>query len=216
MTKEFHEEIDDLKKNVYEMGHLAIYMLENGLKSLFNNDISLANSVLQYKHKIKEYDINLEEVALKLIALHQPMAIDLRRVAASLKIVTNIERIGRYGKDIAQITEKLVGKPLTLKLINLQHVWEHTNKMIVDSLEAFDKENIDLIKDFAQRDNEVDQLRWSIFQECVSYMIEDPKNITTCAHYIMVARYLERCADHACKIAEKVHYIVTGKQIEID
>ena len=87
--------------------------------------------------------------------------------------------------------------------------------MIEDALESFDKSEIKKLKNFVKRDNEIDQLRWSIFRESVSYMMEDPKNITTCAHIIMIARYLERCGDHACKVAEKVHYMVTGKHIEI-
>jgi phosphate transport system protein len=87
--------------------------------------------------------------------------------------------------------------------------------MINDALTAFSTNNLDLIKNFTERDNDVDALRYSIFRECISYMIEDPKNITICTHYILVARYLERCGDHACDMAEEIHYMVTGKRIEL-
>jgi phosphate transport system protein len=82
-------------------------------------------------------------------------------------------------------------------------------------LKAFKKSDIEFIGDFKERDDEVDEMRWSIFRECITYMIEDPKLITTCAHFMMIARYLERCGDHACKIAEKVYYMVTAEHIEI-
>jgi len=88
-------------------------------------------------------------------------------------------------------------------------------KMIDDALKAFETEDISLIKDFEERDDTLDALRWSIFRECITYMMENPSTITGCAHYMMIARYLERCGDHACKIAEKVHYMVTGEHIEI-
>jgi len=89
------------------------------------------------------------------------------------------------------------------------------DSMIKDSLTAFDSEDTINIKDFIERDSEIDQMRWSIFRETVSYMMENPNNITTSAHIIMIARYLERCADHACKIVEKVWYMVKGEHIEI-
>ena len=94
-------------------------------------------------------------------------------------------------------------------------MWEHVKPMIVDAIDSFDESKIEKIKDFEERDDEIDQMRWSIFRESISYMIEDPRNINISAHIIMISRYLERCGDHACKIAEKVHYMVTGNHIEI-
>ena len=88
-------------------------------------------------------------------------------------------------------------------------------KMIEDVLKAFETGDLSIIQDFAERDDNLDALRYSIFRECLTYMMENPKNITRCAHYMMIARYLERCGDHACKIAEKVHYMVTGERVEI-
>jgi len=87
--------------------------------------------------------------------------------------------------------------------------------MIEDALKAFENEDVSLIRDFEERDSEIDALRYSIFRECITYMMEDAKNITRCMHYAMVARYLERCADHACKMAEKINYMVTGERKEI-
>ena len=213
---ELHKEIIQLKNEILDMGRLALTMLENAIKSLNTLDIEMAKEVVHIKHHIRDYDTKIEEKALKLIALYQPIAIDLRRLACILKMITYLTRIGRYGKDIAQVIKRdFYKKEKLLKLVNLQHIYEHVRDMINDALKSFDKSDISLIKDFEERDNEVDQLRWAIFRECLTYMMENPKYITTCAHYIMFARYLERCGDHACKMAEKIQYMVTGKHVEI-
>ena len=215
MAKELHKEILELKNDVVSMGHLSLEMLENSMKALTNKDIELANTVIKNKYKIRKYDSDIEAKTLRLIALYQPMAIDLRRLATILKTITYLARIGRYGKDIASVVEELSIKPYPAPFVNLQHMWEHVNTMVDDALQAFENADIKYIKDFEERDNEVDEMRWSIFRECITYMIEDPRNITPCAFFAMIARFLERTGDNACKIAEKVHYMVTGEHIEI-
>ena len=88
-------------------------------------------------------------------------------------------------------------------------------EMVEDALKAFETGDLKLVEGFSEKDDSLDSMRWSIFRECVTYMIEDPKNITQCAHYIMIAKYLERVADHACKMSEKIHYMITGEHIEV-
>jgi len=214
---ELHKELEELKKDVLSMANLAVSMLADSIKALDKRDVNLANAVKDKdkKHKIREYDSSIETKALKLIALYQPMAIDLRRIAAILKMITYIYRIGRYGKDIAAVAHEIIERPVGSEILGIRHMWEHVDSMIKDSLTAFDSEDTINIKDFIERDSEIDQMRWSIFRETVSYMMENPNNITTSAHIIMIARYLERCADHACKIVEKVWYMVKGEHIEI-
>lgn len=211
-----HKDLIILKNEVSKMGHLALNMLKDSVNSLYAQDTQLAKEVLNKKELIRDYDNQIEEKTLKLIMLYQPMAVDLRTLAAILKIITYLHRIGRYGKDIADaVIKHLSDKQIAINLVNLRHIYEHVQSMIEDAISAFEKMDISLIKDFKERDDEVDKLRWSIFRECLTYMIEDPKYITECAHYMMFARYLERCGDHACKIAEKAYYMVTGKHIEI-
>lgn len=213
---ELHREIIKLKQEVLDMGKLALNMLEGSIISLNAHDFELAKDIIHEKHKIRDYDANIEERTLKLIALYQPMAIDLRRLACILKTITYLTRIGRYGKDIAGVVHRNLSERKNYRtLVNLQHIFEHVKDMITLALEAFDKGDISYIKDFGERDDEVDKLRWAIFRECITYMMEDTKCITPCAHFIMFARYIERCGDHACKIAEKVHYMVTGEHVEI-
>ncbi|MFO7795467.1 MAG: phosphate signaling complex protein PhoU [Promethearchaeia archaeon] len=215
MAKEMRKEIVELKSKVLDMAQLALGMLDDAIKALNENDLELAKSVEEKKHKLREFDEEIEAEALKTIGLFQPMAIDLRRLGTILKIITYLYRIGRYGKDIAVVVEELQAKYPISEILGIRHMWEHVKPMIEDAIESFDESNIVKIKNFEERDDEIDQMRWSIFRESVSYMIEDPRNINISAHIIMIARYLERCGDHACKIAEKVHYMVTGNHIEI-
>jgi phosphate transport system protein len=216
MVEKFHDELRKLKNDVIEMGALSIDMLKNSVESLKNQDIEQAKKVYSKKGKIAKMDIEIETKALQLLTLHQPMAKDLRLIACSLKMITYLARIGRYGKDIAKVTIELSDKPHIKKLVSIPHMAVIVCRMIEDALIAFEKEDTSPIKDFSQRDDDVDELRYSIFRECITYMMEDQKTIGRCMHYAMVARYLERCADHACKMAEKIHYMVTGEHIEID
>jgi phosphate transport system protein len=212
---ELHKEIAHLKQDVLDMGKLALNMLDDSIKALITQDLVLSKEIDNRKHRLREYDNHIEEIALKLIALHQPMAIDLRIIATILKAITYLYRLGRYGKDIAAVVKDIVNVSPLSEFLAIKHMWEHVKPMIEDALESFDKSEITKLKDFKQRDNEIDQMRWSVFRETVSFMMENPKYITASAHVLMIARYLERCADHACKIAEKVHYMVTGQHIEI-
>lgn len=216
MVEKFHIELDELKKDVIKMGTLAQLMIQDAVDSLKNLDVEMANEVDSKKNILAQTTVDLEEEALQLIALYQPMAIDMRTIACCLKMITALKRIGRYGKDIAKITREIVPGPHIKKIISIPHMSEIVCHMITDALGAFSTGNLDLIKDFIERDNDVDALRYSIFRECISYMMENPKNITICTHYILVARYLERCGDHACDMAEEIHYMATGNRIEIN
>jgi len=210
-----HEELKELKRRVIRMGELAKEMLWNSVEALKKQDIELAEKVISRKKKLADMDAEIEEKALQLVALYHPMAKDMRTVACILKAITYLTRIGRYGKDIANIAKELSNKPHVAKLVEIPYMADIACRMIDDVLKAFETEDVSLIKDFEERDDSLDALRWSIFRECITYMMENPSTITRCAHYMMIARYLERCGDHACKIAEKVHYMVTGERVEI-
>jgi len=213
--KKFHNQLKSLKKDVLKMGQLAKEMLKRSVTALKNRDQGLADWVLSKKKEIAEMDNNIEKSALILLTLYQPVAEDMRTIACILKMITYLTRIGRYGKNIANIAKELSPKPQIAKLVSIPYMAEIVDRMLDDVLEVFESGDLSKIKNFKERDDTLDALRWSIFRECHTYMMENPKNITPCAHYMMVARYLERCGDHACKIAEKIHYMVTGERIEI-
>lgn len=215
MVEKFHTELASLKEDVLEMGYLARDMLSRSLTALETQDVTLAGSIDRDKKRIADQDHEIEQKCLRLIALNQPMAKDLRTIAASMKMITSLYRIGRYGKDIAIVVPDLAGAPHVGNLVGIPHMGEVVGGMITDTLVAFEREDLTAIDDIVEREVAVDALRYSVFRGCLACMMEDPKNITQCTNYVMIARYLERCGDHACKIAEKVHYMVTGERIEI-
>ncbi|MCK9307270.1 MAG: phosphate signaling complex protein PhoU [Methanoculleus sp.] len=215
MVEKFHTELASLKGDVLEMGYLSRNMLNQSLQALESQDVTLAGSIDRDKTRLSDLDHDIEQKCLRLIALYQPMAKDLRTIAASMKVITNLYRIGRYGKDIAIVVPDLADAPHVGNLVSIPHMGDLVGGMITDALIAFEHEDLAAISSIRGREDTVDALRYSIFRECLTYMMEDPKNITRCTNYVMIARYLERCGDHACKIAEKVHYMVTGDRIEI-
>lgn len=198
------------------MGHLAKDMLSKSVEALKDIDTQKAQWVISNKVQLADMDDQIEEKALRLIALYQPMARDLREIACILKMITYLNRIGRYGKDIAKLVSEFEKNGHVKKLVSLPHMADLVTGMINDALYAFETGDISKFKDFIDRETTVDELRYSIFRECLSYMMEDPSVITRCTYYIIIARYLERCGDHACKMAEKIVYMVTGERVEID
>lgn len=215
MVNKYREELKDLKDMVQEQGVFAYGMLSSAMTALQDQDPELARQVHARRVELAERNLAIEEAALRLIALYQPMARDLRSIVCALRMNVALFRIGRYGKDIANLVEGLSEKPHIGNLMNLPHMADLVCAMIDDALKAYRTEDIVLIEGMSRRDDVVDDLRYAIFRESVTYMMEDPKNITRCMDYVMVARYLERCGDYACDIAEQVCYMVTGERVEV-
>jgi phosphate transport system protein len=215
MAEKFHAELENLRQETLAMAHLGRDMLRSAVDALIRQDPELAESVIVRKDEIHLMEVRLEEHCYHLIALNQPMAKDMRIIACTLKVISASLRIGRYGKVIAKIVKELADRPHIANLMSIPHMADLAIDMVDDAITAYESDDLTLIKDFSTRDDTVDALRHSIFREGITYMMEDPKNISRCTHYIMVARYLERCADHACKIAENVYYMETGERVEI-
>lgn len=215
MAEKFHTELGNLRKETGEMAHLGRSMLRDAIDALIRQDAELAATVVARKEEIHQMEIRLEERCYQLIALNQPMAKDMRTIACTLKVITASLRIGRYGKVIANIVEEISENHHIANLMSIPHMAELVIEMIDDAIRAYETDNLRFIEAFSTRDDTIDALRHSIFREGITYMMEDPRSISRCTHYIMVARYLERCADHACKIAENVQYMETGERVEI-
>ncbi|MBD3228320.1 MAG: phosphate signaling complex protein PhoU [Candidatus Lokiarchaeota archaeon] len=214
-TDIFHKKLIELKKEVLKMGKLAKNMLCESIDALRDLDTELANSVMDRKVDIANYDQDIEKDTLHLITLHQPMAIDMRIIGAILKIITYLTRIGRYAKEIAYIAIKLSDQSHVKKIVHLPQMAKTVGEMIEKALKSFDEMDTKYIENISEMDDVVDEDEEGIFRECVTYMLEDQNTITRCMYYVMIARYLERCGDHACKISEKAYYMITGKHIEI-
>jgi phosphate transport system protein len=215
MAEKFHTELKALKKDTVAMAALGRLMLRNAVDALIRQDKDLAATVIARKDELHKVEVRIEEHCYQMIALNQPVAKDMRVIACTLKVITASMRIGRYGKVIANIVKDISDKPHIANMMSIPHMADLVIDMIDDSVKAYDTEDLSFVEDFSARDDTIDALRHSIFREGITYMMEDPKNISRCTHYIMVARYLERCADHSCKIAENVHYMQTGERIEI-
>jgi len=215
MAEKFHTELKTLRNDTSKMAHFGRDMLKTSVDALIQQDWDLATTVIAKKEEIHEMEIGIEEHCYQLIALNQPMAKDMRIIACTLKVITASLRVGRYGKSIANIVKDISDKPHIANLMSIPHMADLVIEMVDDAIKAYETDNITLIEEFSSRDDTIDALRHSIFREGITYMMEDPKNISRCTNYIMVARYLERCADHACKMAENVHYMNTGERIEI-
>jgi phosphate transport system protein len=197
------------------MGELAQTMLRESIVALKNQDLKLADKVYDNKNMIMKMDRDIEHRCLQAISMYQPMAKDMRVIGSSLKLITYLTRIGRYGKDIAKFVKEIADEPHIKKLVSIPHMSKIVDDMISDALSAYENEEPVDIKGFVERDDDVDVLRNSIFRESLTYMMQDSKNIERCMYYIMISRYLERCADHSCKMAEKIQYMATGERIEI-
>jgi phosphate transport system protein len=215
MAEKFRIELQDLRRDSLEMAHLGRTMLRSAVDALIREDPELAESVIARQEEIHLSEIGLEEHCYHLIALYQPMAKDMRTIVCTLKIIHASLRIGRYGREIAKIVEEISDKPHTANLMSLPHMADLVTDMVDDAIRAFETDDLSLIVDFSSRDDTVDALRHSIFREGITSMTEDPKNISHNTYYIMVARYLERCGDHACSIAENLYYMKTGERKEI-
>ncbi len=215
MPNKFDHDMKSINNDIRQMGKLAQGMLLDAVESLKNRDRDLANEVLGKKERLYDLDHGIEEKTLRMLALYQPMAKDMRNLACILKMITYLTRIGRYGYDISKVTLEIADQPHVKKLIDIPNMARIVAGMLEDVLMAWETEDLSLIADLEERDDILDEERYSIFRECLTYMMEDPKTITRCTHYVMVARYLERCGDHCCKIAEKVVYKVEGRHVEI-
>jgi phosphate transport system protein len=212
MDRPWHHQVEEAKQRVAKMGLLAKDSLEGGVKAFATLDARLADQVIAMDADLNRMDVEIERDVLDLIALHQPMAGDLRTIGACLKIITYLDRIGRYGYDIANVAKELEGKQHIGKLVSIPHMASLSAAMLDDALKAFQRRDGELARTILPRDDQVDALNEQIFRECVTYMMEDPRTIGMCSRYILVARHLERAADNACKIAEKTNYMVTGQR----
>ncbi len=214
--KAYHEDLRDLKSMVEEMGDLASQAISLAIDSLVNLDEEMISQVEDIDSKMYAYDLAIEKKSLYLIALQAPVARDLRMIGTCLKIITDLDRIGRYSEDIAKVSKRMLGKEHLKKLVSIPHMAKITIEMVDMAVDSFVEEDRTIIDEIYKKEEMVDALYDEIFREILTYMMEDSKAISLGTQYILVIRYLERIADHACNIAERVVYMTTGERIEHD
>jgi len=208
-VKAFDEDITRLRGLIGEMGGLAEVAIEEALASLVTGDTKRAEKVVKGDKKLDELEMQVDKLAIRVIALRAPMADDLREVAA-LKIAGVVERIGDYSKNIAKRVGSIEGRDRFEPLTLLPAMGEVAAEMVHDVLTAYAARDPDLAREVIATDNKVDAFYNSIFRNLVSYMVENPATISSAAQLLFVARNLERIGDHATNVAEMVHFAATG------
>lgn len=214
IVKSFDEELAHLADLISRMGGLAETQLETAIEALQKRDSELAAEVIEGDIKIDELHAEIDELTIRLLALRQPMATDLRHIVTGLKLAPLVERIGDYAKNVAKRAIALNQMPPVKPLFTIPRMGRMVRTMINDVLDAFANNDVAKARDVWHRDAEVDDMYDSLFRELLTYMIEDPRNITPCTHLLFVARNIERMGDLATNIAEFIHYQVEGVALD--
>ncbi len=214
--KSFHEQLDELQQEVLKMGTLVEQTIFNAVKSLKERDENLAQQVISNDDVIDDLQIRIEDSCIRLLALQQPMASDLRVISAAMKIVNDMERMADHAADIAKVTIRLSGQPLIKPLIDVPRMGETAQKMLREALDAYVRRDASQVDRLIDYDNEVDALNNQIFRELLVFMMEDPRTIRQATQLLFVARHLERIADYATNLGEAVYYMVKGERKDLN
>lgn len=212
IVSSFDADLSRLDNMIAEMGGLAESQLARSIEALCNRDLETAEQIVPADKRIDDLEAEIYEFTVKLLALRQPVADDLRIVISAIKISSVIERVGDYAKNIAKRTIVLNKSPtLTASLNTVARMGDLVQGMITHALDAYIERDADKADDVRERDREVDLLHSSLFRELLTYMMEDPRFITPCTHLLFVAKNIERIGDHTTGIAEQVHFMVHGE-----
>ncbi|HEX9760369.1 MAG TPA: phosphate signaling complex protein PhoU [Candidatus Acidoferrales bacterium] len=213
MERHFEQEIDELKERLLWMGSLAERAVHQAVHALLDSDESLAARVIEEESAINEMQIEIDDRVLRLMALQQLMAADLRFVLAASRINADLERIGDQAVNIAESAQRILRHPRVKPYVDLPQMSEIAEQMVRDALNAVVRRDIDLARAVLARDDQVDHLRDQMFRELLTYMMENSSVIFQAFELILVAKNLERIGDHATNIAEDVIYMVAGRDV---
>jgi phosphate transport system protein len=211
--KAFDEDLDQLRASIAEMGGLAEAAISNAMRALVERDWEAAQNVIAEDKRLDALEAEVERLAVQIIALRAPMADDLREVVAALKIAGVVERIGDYAKNIAKRVAGIEESPNLRPLSLLPEMARIASGMVHDVLDAFVARDAAKAADVCERDRAVDDFYNSIFRTLLTFMMEDPQNITAATHLLFVAKNLERIGDHATNVAEMVYFAATGTHL---
>ena len=210
-VKAFDAELKDLAREIVEMGGLVEQQIADAMDSLVDQDMDRAQRVIRADPQIDHLQREIEEKAILTIARRQPMAIDLRETIAALRIANELERMGDYAKNIAKRVLATGSEIQPLPVVRgLEHMAELVLTALKQVLDAYSQRDVAKALEVWRGDDEIDAVYNSLFRELLTYMLEDPRNITFCTHLLFCAKNIERIGDHATNIAETVYYIVQG------
>jgi phosphate transport system protein len=211
--KKYEEDLKKLREEILYMGGLVEDQIQKAVKSLVDRDSELAKIIIERDHEVNRLDVEIDELCIRLLALHQPAGKDLRFITTGLKITTDLERIGDMSVNTCERALELNQEPQLKPYIDIPRMARIAQRMTRESLDAFVREDTSLALKVCKDDEEIDQLNSQIFREVITFMIEDPHTINRAMKISSISKYLERMADHATNIAEMVIFMVKGKSI---
>lgn len=215
IVKAYDEELASLDQLITDMTEKVKTLLTESVTSLVKSDDKLAKDVIKADKEIDAMQASIDQQATMLLALRQPMAADLRMIIASLRVSNDLERMGDYAKNISKRTLTLSKVTLmSATARSVQRMSKMAGDMIDDVLKAWTERDVELALKVIESDEEVDMLHTSLFREILTYMMEDPRNITACTHLMFIAKNIERIGDHATNIAEQLYFVVEGKPFD--
>ena len=213
IQRHFDEELSDLKTKLLRMAGQVEDQIDQALTALVTRDSALAHQVIERDHLVNSLDLEIDEESIRLLALHQPAARDLRLVTTAMKIATELERISDLAENVCERAIELNEEPQLKPYIDIPMMGNMARMMVKQSIDAFVKDDAMLARKVLTDDDFVDNLMEQLFRELLSFMLEDTRTISRAIRLSFIAKYLERMADHATNIAELVVYLVEGKNI---
>ena len=209
----FEEQLGQLRTAVLEMGGLVEEQIGQAVRALIQRDEALARATIERDHTVNRFDVEIDDLSLKLLALRQPAARDLRLITTALKITTDLERIGDMATHIAERAIELAGELPIKPYIDIPRMADVARDLLRRSLDAFVREDTELALSVCIGDDTIDQLHEQLFRELLSYMVENPATVSRAMRLLFVSKHLERVGDHATNIAEMVIFMVKGRSI---
>ena len=215
IIKSYDEELQRLDNTITQMGGLAESQLGAAIEAVVKRDSDVATQVIEGDVQVDNLERDIESLVVRLLALRQPMARDLRQSIAALKIASDLERIGDYAANVAKRSIALNQTPPVRPVYAVPRMGRLCQAMIKDILDAYVERDADKALAVWLRDEELDEMYTSLFRELLTYMIEDPRNITACTHLLFIAKNLERIGDHTTNVAETLYFLVLGSPLAL-
>jgi phosphate transport system protein len=210
-VKAYDKELDKLGRRIAEMGGIAEIMVIDAMGALANADSTLAHQIVRTDPQLDVLQREIEDFAVMTIARRQPVAIDLRELIGAIRVAGDLERVGDLAKNIAKRSLKIGAESRVPRaIIGIKHMNEAATELMKDVLDAYAQRDVERAREVWERDADLDALEDSVFRDLLTHMMEDPRNITFCAHLLFCSKNIERIGDHATNIAETVIYVATG------
>lgn len=214
MTHQFHDELQHLKEMLLRMSGMVEQSISMSVHSLLDKDESLAQKVIHFDHDIDMLEIELDEDCLKLLALHQPVATDLRFITAAMKITADLERMGDLAVNIAERAVYLIHQPEIHAGIDLKKMSDFAQKMVLDSLDALVRADSTNAREICKSDDVIDDMNHQALKILIAHMENHPQDVNSAVHMLLITRHLERIGDVATNICEEIVFMVEGKSIK--